>query len=253
MTNIKIKLFDPTRIRHDCVCVFIGKRGTGKTTLVTDILHKLRKIPVGLCVSGTEASSGYYSAFIPDLFIHTEYSTGLLDNLIANQKKILRKSNKKDIRNAAFALLDDCMYDNSLGKDKTIRAVFMNGRHWNMLFMLTMQYCMDIPPALRANIDYVFLLRESIQANRERMWKNFAGIFPTYQMFSEVFNQCTSDFECMVIDNPSRSNDIEDCVFWYKAKPKQAFKCGSKELWDYHYQNFNEHYESDEDKKTTRV
>lgn len=34
-----------------------------------------------------------------------------------------------------------------------------------------MQYAMDIPPALRANIDYVFCLRENIQANREKLYK----------------------------------------------------------------------------------
>jgi predicted ATPase len=38
----------------DKVCVFIGKRGTGKSTLVTDILWNKRNIPAGIAMSGTE-------------------------------------------------------------------------------------------------------------------------------------------------------------------------------------------------------
>ena len=87
---------------------------------------------------------------------------------------------------------------------KTLGGIFMNGRHWKILFMITMQYCMDLPPALRANIDYVFILRENIIQNREKLWKNFFGIFPTFDSFSEVMNACTENYECLVLDNTSK-------------------------------------------------
>ena len=32
---------------------------------------------------------------------------------------------------------------------------------------------MDLPPALRANVDYVFILRENIIQNREKLYKSF--------------------------------------------------------------------------------
>ena len=44
--------------------------------------------------------------------------------------------------------------------ESNIRGIFMNGRHWRITFMLTMQYCMDLPPDLRTNIDFVFILRK---------------------------------------------------------------------------------------------
>ena len=36
----------------------------------------------------------------------------------------------------------------------------------------------------------------------------------------------------------NKSNNLEDQVFWYKAEPHADFKLGSKELWDYHNQNY---------------
>ena len=62
----------------------------------------------------------------------------------------------------AFLILDDCLYDNTWAKDKFMRSVFMNGRHFKLLFLLTMQYALGIPPNLRTNIDFVFILRENV-------------------------------------------------------------------------------------------
>ena len=41
-----------------------------------------------------------------------------------------------------------------------MRLLFMNGRHWKIMLIITMQYPLGIPPNLRTNIDYVFILRE---------------------------------------------------------------------------------------------
>ena len=46
----------------------------------------------------------------------------------------------------------------------------MNGRHYKILFLLTMQFPMGISTALRTNIDYVFIFRENIKKNRERLY-----------------------------------------------------------------------------------
>ena len=55
--NLKIKKFDPRTIDNNRVCVFIGKRGTGKSTLVADILYHHRNIPIGIVQSATEESN----------------------------------------------------------------------------------------------------------------------------------------------------------------------------------------------------
>jgi hypothetical protein len=235
--NIQIKKFDPSKIDPCRVCVFIGKRGTGKSCLVTDVLYHQRTIPMGVVMSGTEESNEHYKSFVPDTFIYGDYQPDVIQKVITRQKQVIRK--KTNESNNVFVLLDDCMYDNKWTRDVNIRGIFMNGRHWKILFMITMQYCMDLPPCLRANIDYVFILRENIIQNREKIYKNFFGIFPTFDSFNEVLNQCTENFECLVLDNTIKSNKIEDVVFWYKAKVDRKFKIGCKELWEHHRRNYN--------------
>lgn len=238
--NIQLKKFKPESMADDKVCVFIGKRGTGKSTLVTDILYHKRHIQAGIVMSATEEGNHHYQQYVPDLFIYGDYDREAIEKVLQRQKNLVGKGiNDKN----AFILLDDCMYDRKFMKDVCIRQCFMNGRHWKLFFMLTMQYCMDLTPDLRANVDYVFILRENVIQNREKLYKSFFGIFPTFDMFNQVMTACTENYECLVLDNTSKSNKLQDCVFWYKAKVHNNFRIGSPALWQFHKQNYNPKYE----------
>ena len=72
--------------------VFVGKRGTGKSTLVSDIMYWHHKnVHMGVVMSGTEEGNGFYGKYIPDIFIHTEYKSELVEGVIKRQKKVLRE------------------------------------------------------------------------------------------------------------------------------------------------------------------
>ena len=221
------------------VVVLIGRRDTGKSFLVRDLLYYHQDIPIGTVISGTEAGNGFFSAHVPKLFIHDEYNTAIIENILKRQKTVLKQIKKEmeaykrtSIDPRAFVILDDCLYDNKWTKDKMMRLLFMNGRHWKIMLIITMQYPLGIPPNLRTNIDYVFILREPYIANRKRIWENYAGMFPTFESFCQVMDQCTENFECLVINNNSKSNKLQDQIFWYKAANHGNFRLGSKEFWD---------------------
>ena len=56
-------------------------------------------------------------------------------------------------------------------------------------------------------------------------------MFPTFDVFNQVMNQCTENYECLVIDNKTQSNNINDNVYWYKAQDSNYKMC-SQNLWD---------------------
>jgi hypothetical protein len=131
----------------------------------------------------------------------------------------------------AFLILDDCLYDASWIQQESTRYVFMNGRHIDMMTIITMQYPLGITPNLRTNVDFVFILRENILNNRKRIYDNYAGMFPTFDLFCQFMDQCTENYECMVICNGVQSNRLEDQVFWYKASDHPPFHLCDQSLW----------------------
>lgn len=243
-SQLELKKFDMKRIIFDKnenkgpVIVMIGKRDTGKSFLMRDLLYHQRDIPVGTVVSGTEQLNQFFSAHVPPVLIHHKFSKSIISNVLMRQKQVIKQFKtqiemykKSSLDPRAFLILDDCMYDKGWPNDELIRIIFMNGRHYKLFTVISLQYSIGIPPILRTNIDYVFILRETITSNRKKLYENYAGMFPTFESFCQVMDQCTENFECLVIDNTSKSNKLNDQVSWYKAMPCPPFKMCAQELW----------------------
>ena len=243
--NLELKKFDMKTISFKAneskgpVIVLIGRRDTGKSFLVRDLLYYHQDIPIGTVISGTEEGNGFYGKVVPKLFIHNEYNTAIIENVLKRQRQVLKQIKKEmeqyrktNIDPRAFVIMDDCLYDNSWSRDKMMRLLFLNGRHWKLMLIITMQYPLGIPPTLRTNIDYVFILREPYIVNRKKIYENYAGMFPTFESFCQVMDQCTEGYECLVINNNAKSNKLQDTVFWYKADAHNDFHLGSKEYWE---------------------
>jgi len=246
--NFEIKKFSIKTIVERCeidsrkspMIVLIGKKDTGKSFLVRDILANTREcFPVGTVISGTEVANPFFQEMVPSKLIHDKYKPEIVMNSIKRQLAVKQQRNHEkkqrggssQIDPRAFLILDDCLYDKSWINEESTRYIFMNGRHIDMVTLITMQYPLGVPPNLRTNIDFVFILRENNISNRKRIYENYAGMFPTFDMFSQFMDQCTEKFECLVIVNGVQSNKLEDQVFWYKASDHPSFHLCDDSLW----------------------
>lgn len=248
--EINIKQFDITKIKKESIVVCLGKRNTGKSFLIKDILYHNKDIPLGTVISRTDHLCHFYDKFIPGMFIHSRYDPKIIDKLFKRQEKALHDQWKDPY---AFLLFDDCLSDAGMwSKDERIKEIFFNGRHYKLLFLLTMQSPMGIPPAMRANIDYTFILKNNNSTDREKIYKNYAGMFPSREIFETVLDQCTEDHNCLVINNSTLSNSMEDQVFIYKANEHTDFKMCSNRLWRINNEKYNNDNDDDVVKITSR-
>ena len=246
--NFEIKKFNIETIRDRCeidsrkspMIVVIGKKDTGKSFLVKDILfHAQNAFPVGTVISGTEVANEFFQHMVPSKLIHDKYKPDIVMNTIKRQLAVKTHRNQDKHRSGgnsnvdprAFLILDDCLYDATWIREESTRYVFMNGRHIDLMTIITMQYPLGITPNLRTNVDFIFILRETMINNRKRIYDNYAGMFPTFEMFCQFMDQCTENYECLVICNGVSSNKLEDQVFWYKAAEHPPFKLCDDSLW----------------------
>lgn len=233
--KLKISKWDPGCLEPTSTIFLIGRRGTGKSTLLRDIayhLHSTNKIDVGIGMSPTEAASESLGKFLPNSLIYSGYSEKKLQQIMEIQRVTWEKGTGYNV----LLCLDDCCYDKAILKTKTFRELMMNGRHRKITLILTTQYCLDLPPPVRSNIDVVFMARDNLISNKKRLYEQFAGFFACQADFNKTFAALTTNYELMVIDNKTtQSNDLSDCVKWYKANPDiPAFRLGSDWVYKLH-------------------
>jgi len=244
--TLKISKFDIKSMPENVTIAMIAKRASGKSYLTKEILYHKRDIPLTIAISKTEKLNKFYADFIPDIYIYDEYDNTILNNIYRrqslmsedNEQKIKDGKNIKDPR--TMLIMDDCMSSKgSWVKEQPIAELFFNGRHHNLSFILTMQFPLGIPPEMRSNFDYIFLLADDFISNRKRLYDHYAGMFPDFNTFQQVFLDLTEKYGCMVINNRIHSKDITEKVFWYKARETPEFTMGSKLYKKYHGKKYD--------------
>lgn len=229
----ELRKFDMASITNDKVVLMVGSRYTGKFTLTRDLLYHHRDVPIGCIISPIDEAEKRFERIAPSLFIHHEYSSNIPENVLKRQKAVHRNENEDEDKRA-FVILDDCFYDDCLARDCNLHRLLENGRDYETLVVLTMGFPMGIPPTLRSQIDYVFITRSNLMGHRRRLYESYAGnVFPSIDVFCQVMDQYTNNFDCIVIAKNATSDRWEDQVFWYKAEMHPPFKVGAEELWDH--------------------
>ena len=248
-TRLPIKRFNISEMVDHCTIAMIAKRATGKSFLTKEIMFHKRDIAAAVAISRTEKLNSFYSEFIPDSYIFSEYDSAILNRIYDRQAKINEdnkvriKKGEKPKDDSLMLIMDDCMSSKGTWlKDPNITELFFNGRHHHLSFILTMQYAVGIPPEMRSNFDYVFLLAEDSVNNRRRLYEHYAGMFPTFDIFQQVFSDITENYGVMVINNRVHSKNITDKVFWYRAKNVPHFKIGCNKFRRFHKKNYDEEW-----------
>ena len=231
--------------KNGCKLVIIGAPGTGKSTIIKSIIYSKKHIlAVGQVFSGTEDSNGFFGEFFPESFIYSGLDASdltPLDNFQKRQKIARQYIEPTGGYPWALNVIDDCTYDTAFLKKPIMKNLWKNGRHWAMLHILSLQYCLDIKPDIRVNINGVFILRESRLDIRKKLYENYGGCIPSFDMFCQIMDALTTDYTAIYINNMSTSNKIEDNVFYYKADPNaipKDWKFGCKEFWQFHNERY---------------
>lgn len=243
---LKIREFKMKNLKENAAIAMIAKRGSGKSWVCRDIIKQKADIPCGMIISPTDKMSTFYGDFFPNLYIHYDFDPKLIEGVLHRQEMMIEKAKEKEklgkkVDPRAFILMDDCMSKKSSWiKSDVVSEIFMNGRHYMLTYMLTMQFSLGITPELRSNFDYIFLLGEDFISNQKRIYDHYAGIFPSFDSFQMVFNDLTDDFGCMVIDNKAKSKNLTDKIFWYKSKNiDNDFDIGCEQFVKYDKKNYD--------------
>lgn len=231
--------------------IVIGAPGTGKSTIIKDIIYSKKHItPVGHIFSGTEDSNSFFSDFFNPNFIFTaddmmkylEKRDILLkpNNPVVMFKKRQQLASKflEPINYNPWALevFDDCTSDSKYFKKDIFQDLYKNGRHWRMLHISSFQFCLDLPTSIRTNINGAFIMKEGNPKMRERLFDNYSdGGMDKYE-FNYIMDSLTDNYCSMYVNKKAKSNKVDETILFYKANPSRIpkdWKFGCKEFRDW--------------------
>lgn len=256
--KLVFKKFKPRWFQPGSIAVMIGKKGTGKTTLMMDLCYAIRHCPEVTLFQKTLDTNPAFRDIIPGFFSYNTWRPDVIRQIIARQKRDNRKREKAGKQPRYHTIvIDDLACDDSFLKDKVLAELFMNARWLKLNIIITLQYALKLTPDLRDNIDWVFMLKEIMPGNRKRLYDHFCGQFESPKEFYKIFEKMTNNRGCMVLNTTGLSNNISDNFFYYKATPRnfnedkslKRWRMGSKAYWAFHYRNFNNHWDSSEDEE----
>ena len=262
----RVYKFDPRSLPNEGVLVFVGKTGSGKSVLMEDILsYKRQYFKKALIMTGSASASVTYAKHFPSIFIRDgedAFDEGQLERLVAKQEFLVKKcgcARCKDepggkdpyvlrhcLCQPLLLVLDDLGFmAKNIQKCRVVKRIFMNGRHFRILFLFSQQYTRCLEPEMRSQVSHIFLCFEKNPANRARIYDSYNTIFTNVKEFDKVMLSTTQNREVMVLSNSfSQSTAIADNVFWYKAPfPSLVWKMNEGgSAWRFHEERFNPLY-----------
>ena len=228
MGSIRIKKFDPRAMKEHRITFLIGKRHTGKSRLMIDLLYHMPTPDFVLAFAPTEDTLETLRAFVPPCCIYADFTHSKLERLLAVQRELIRQGKRRSV----LLIMDDCLYQKGVLRSVAMRDLFFNGRHLNVGLICACQYLMDIGPEMRTNIDYLFSMRESTISNRQKLHKFFFGQFARFVEFDRVMNACTQSYSALTMDATIATTKSEECIFWYRASMNvPEFRLGRPVIW----------------------
>ena len=235
----EFKKLDPRQIRSTSFCYVIGRRGTGKTQLIKDLCFNFYKnhclngdtIDLALVFSPTEPMQRVFEKFVPPAFIFPRYREDIILLLMETQQQLIEKNGHTA---TVLLIIDDCAYNKKFFVSEVFRQLAMNGRHCKICVLCAVQYSMDIPTSIRANIDITFAMQDNSMTNKKRYFSNFFSQFPDFKFFIKTFDRLTDNYKAIVSLNNNNSTNLQDTVYWYKADPSSIpdhFPLGRSIFW----------------------
>ena len=126
--KIQLKRFNLAMLDDTSMILIIGRRQSGRTTLIRDILHHFRDIPMGNVFNRTEQVEPQYRDVVPGPFVACELREEHVEKVIKRQDLILDKVKTdpeyEHTDPRSFLVLDNPMLEPGWLKQSAIRDVF---------------------------------------------------------------------------------------------------------------------------------
>jgi hypothetical protein len=242
--TVSIPEFKPEDMPLSCTWMIIGPPGSGKTSLMEYLAYCRKHVyPTARVFIGTEDGYKRFCKIFHPLFVSNYWDEKEEEKHVLRQRTCEMENGRGYPGNYAVNIIDDVSDDPKIYKTKLMRGLFKLGsQHWAQLLMIGSQYAIDMPPDIRKSVSYVALGREPELNERKKLYENFGGIVGTFDRFCDLMDQITGDYTFLIIKKRAQTNELEDCVSWFRTRKLGDWKFGCKEFREHGTRRYDTNY-----------
>lgn len=233
MERVAISKYDFSSMlkEHRAVCL-IGRRGSGKSIAILDIMHQLHaRFDFGMAMTVTAPTAASFKQYMPPCCVFNEFEIDRIQALIDEQESLMQQNKYRNV----FLILDDVGFDQKSLNSRTMRCLLMNGRHYRITLIAAVQECYAFRPEMRSQLDVIVCLKDNAIKNKKKLHDSFFGMLE-FPQFVQAFDAFTTGHGALVVDQTVQSNVISESIFHYAAKMDLPRFCMVSQtylrLWD---------------------
>jgi hypothetical protein len=180
---------------------FVAKRNSGKSHLMKYLLYneaRRQSFKTVFVISPT-SFNGEWDILVGKKNVSNIYSPTWLENLLTAQSKLVKKKKPNEM----LLILDDCV-GSAKFNDEVMTKIAIAGRHYKLTCWISSQGYTKIPPLIRTNCDYMFIMNKIPRPVIERCLEEFPpdrDDISNWRSLSDYAAKVTRDYGVLLIDN----------------------------------------------------
>jgi hypothetical protein len=255
------------KVPHPTI-LLVGKRMAGKSFMSVAIADSF-KVARWAAWCGTKDTEDFWaerfgsraSVYGPD-----ERGKAALDRIIKFQQQKIRqyKNIYKKPLPAEYEIgliFDDVTAARAFRRGEILEDLFSNGRHYHAVIIISCQYIKQLPPAVRTNTDYLFMLHNT-KRTIKILYEEYVENPEHFETFMKMLRFVTGQKDqkgkdihnALVYDNVVKTYDLGGMFKVFRHRPEFALdqvNLGSPAWREYNTKHFKD-TEFEADKQTIR-
>lgn len=232
--------FDPESMPADAAVIVLGKRRTGKSHLVMEILSKIgHKYHDCAVYTGTKFNK-FWQQMIPEEYVHEGFQGDHIAKMLKAKEAVVAecldrgggRDHADDCKCETLVVLDDVASEYHLHESKELAQLYTKGRHFKISPWLLSQYAYAMSPAIRSNTDYAFIMHQTQRKSKDAIADEFLSQVDR-KTAAGIMSKHTPGYQVLVIDNTLAEDELGKVLSIYQAADKwDDFTVGDDEYYD---------------------
>lgn len=196
-------------IKTPFVGTIVGKPGSGKSHLVRYICHtmqcKKKKDRFSIIVVFTKTKFNNAYDWVPDQWVHENYSKKVLSRIMRLQKRIRENGLTPP---HLLLIFDDCL-NNKAYQQQIFSDLIYNRRHYNISILFCTQYLAGtVPTFMREGTDLAFIFKQFSKNSLDGVFNSWGHLsFGNYYAFQNYMN-ALEKYDFITID--TRTDNVDE-------------------------------------------